>query len=41
MSEDLKDFVHVHPQSEAARDWRGGPEVAFETALHRPGGYAA
>jgi len=41
VSEDLKDFVHVHPQSETARDWRGGPEVAFETAFHRPGGYAA
>ena len=40
ISEDLRDFVHVHPEHDVEPAWRGGPEVAFQTAFHRPGGYA-
>jgi hypothetical protein len=40
ISDDLRDFVHVHPEQDVASDWRGGPEVAFQTAFHRPGSYS-
>ena len=31
ISQDARQFLHVHPVQEVARGWRGGPEVTFGT----------
>ena len=41
ISGDLRDFLHVHPTEDVPAGWRGGPEVSFHTAFHRPGRYKA
>ena len=39
ISDNLRDFLHVHPAQDVDRDWRGGPQVKFITSFHKPGGY--
>ena len=41
ISEDLRRFLHVHPERDVDAGWRGGPEVRFSTAFHEPGSYKA
>lgn len=41
VSRDLRRFLHVHPLEDVAPDWRGGPEVVFETLLDEPQAYKA
>jgi hypothetical protein len=36
ISDDLQDFIHVHPVEEVDSGWRGGPKVRFIASFHRP-----
>jgi hypothetical protein len=39
VSEDLRNFLHVHPVEEVEQNWHGGPEVAFATRFPEAGRY--
>lgn len=41
ISNDLKEFLHVHPTEEVGMNWRGGPDVSFRTSFPKPGPYKA
>jgi hypothetical protein len=39
ISDDVKEFLHVHPSEEVDATWRGGPAVRFKTRFPNPGPY--
>ena len=41
ISSDLKEFLHVHPTKEVSSNWKGGPEISFNTVFPYPGLYKA
>jgi hypothetical protein len=41
ISSNLKEFLHVHPTKEVSSDWKGGPQVSFNTVFPYPGLYKA
>ncbi len=41
VNSDLKEFLHVHPTEEVDTNWRGGPDVFFNTNFPKPGLYKA
>ena len=41
ISSNLQEFLHVHPTQEVGSDWKGGPEISFNTVFPYPGLYKA
>jgi hypothetical protein len=41
ISQDVYQFLHVHPSEEVQSNWRGGPDVSFKTNFSYPGLYKA
>jgi len=41
ISEDIREFLHVHPLKEVDPNWRGGPEISFRTNFPKSGLYKA
>jgi hypothetical protein len=41
VSQDVRQFLHVHPSEEVQSNWRGGPAVFFKTKFTYPGLYKA
>lgn len=41
ISSNLQEFLHVHPTKEVSSDWKGGPEISFNTVFPYPGLYKA
>jgi plastocyanin len=41
ISNDLREFLHVHPTEEVDVNWRGGPDISFKTNFPKPGLYKA
>lgn len=41
ISNDLQEFLHVHPAEEVKPDWKGGPHISFRTSFPKPGLYKA
>ena len=41
ISNDLREFLHVHPTMEIGTNWRGGPDILFRTNFPKPGLYKA
>ncbi|MDN5847027.1 MAG: hypothetical protein L0H53_12220 [Candidatus Nitrosocosmicus sp.] len=39
ISNNIQDYLHVHPIQEVQSDWRGGPEVSFKTRFSNGGLY--
>jgi hypothetical protein len=39
ISNNLQEFLHVHPTKEVGSDWKGGPEISFSTIFPYPGLY--
>ncbi len=39
ISQDVYQFLHVHPSEEVQSNWRGGPTVSFKTNFANPGLY--
>jgi hypothetical protein len=39
ISRDVRQFLHVHPSKEVYPDWKGGPDVSFNTTFANPGLY--
>lgn len=39
ISEDLRDFLHVHPEEEVSSNWRGGPDATFHAQFPKAGLY--
>ena len=39
ISEDIQEFLHVHPSEEVDSAWKGGPTVRFKTNFPSPGLY--
>jgi len=41
ISSNLEEFLHVHPTKEVSSNWKGGPEISFNTVFPYPGLYKA
>jgi hypothetical protein len=41
ISDDLKEFLHVHSTEDVGSNWHGGPDVFFKTNFPKPGLYKA
>ena len=41
ISSNLQEFLHVHPTKEVSSNWKGGPEVSFNTVFPHSGLYKA
>ena len=41
ISSNLQEFLHVHPSEEVSSNWKGGPEISFNTVFPHPGLYKA
>lgn len=39
ISQDMHDFLHVHPEEEVSTRWRGGPDATFHAQFPRAGLY--
>ncbi len=39
ISNNIQDYLHVHPIQEVQSDWRGGPGVSFKTRFSNGGLY--